>query len=265
MSRESRRGSGGSASSSRRSPAARVARITERKAAPEGLARFTIRKSESTGLALSSIPPDIALCSACLRELFDPRTGASATVPQLYRLRSEVHDRRRLPMTGKTPRCPPSLCAHCSASTKTLRPPFPRGAPPARLRAGPLIRTAEGDVATDEPIRCVSDALLSGRSSLSGAGRLSPGGRCHERPCGPTLRERKLREEKPFAVMVENIEAARALARTRRRMKRSSPPLRPRPAGEEIRGPPLSPSVAPGLQYRAFLPYTLCTGCSLRR
>ncbi len=53
-------------------PAARVTRLSTRRVRPEGFGDFLIRDSARGGTALSTIPPDIALCAACRRELSDP-------------------------------------------------------------------------------------------------------------------------------------------------------------------------------------------------
>ncbi|MGZ8431418.1 MAG: carbamoyltransferase HypF [Candidatus Deferrimicrobiaceae bacterium] len=245
-------------------PAARVARVTERKAAPEGLARFTIRKSESTGPALSTIPPDIALCPACLGELFDPKdrrygyaflncTGCGPRFTIVGRL---PYDRENTSMSAFP------LCPRCRREYEDPADRRFHAEPNACPACGPalFVRTANGgNFATDDPIGCVSDAILSGEIiALRGLGGFHLAADATNDQAVRTLRERKLREEKPFAVMVENVEAARALARIGKADEAIlSSPSAPVLLLERSGRSPLSPSVAPGLRYLGlFLPYT---------
>jgi hydrogenase maturation protein HypF len=244
-------------------PAARVARITERKAAPEGHLRFTIRKSESTGIALSTIPPDIALCPACLRELFDPKdrrygyaflncTGCGPRFTIVGRL---PYDRENTSMSAFP------LCALCRREYEDPSDRRFHAEPNACPACGPAlsVRTADGDAASDDPIGCVSGALLSGEIvAIRGLGGFHLAADATNDKAVRTLRERKLREEKPFAVMVENIGAARDLARIGKADEAIlSSPSAPVLLVERSGKSPLSPSVAPGLRYLGlFLPYT---------
>ena len=56
----------------REAPAlARVDAVTERAVPPRGESAFTIAESTATGRT-ALIPPDVATCDECVRELFDP-------------------------------------------------------------------------------------------------------------------------------------------------------------------------------------------------
>jgi hydrogenase maturation protein HypF len=245
-------------------PAARVARVTERKAAPEGLARFTIRKSEPTGLALSTIPPDIALCPACLRELFDPKDrrhaypfiNCTSCGPRFTIVGRLPYDRENTSMSA-FPLCPRCRREYEDPSDRRFH-----AEPNACPACGPSlsVRTADGgNLPTDDPIGCVSDALRSGEIvAIRGLGGFHLAADATNDQAVRTLRERKLREEKPFAVMVESIEAARALARIEKMDEAIlSSPSAPVLLVERSGRSPLSPSVAPGLRnVGLFLPYT---------
>jgi hydrogenase maturation protein HypF len=53
-------------------PAASIADIEVHPAAPVGLSDFTIRESKRRERPTARISPDLPVCDACLRELFDP-------------------------------------------------------------------------------------------------------------------------------------------------------------------------------------------------
>ena len=53
-------------------PAASIAEIEIRSAFPAGLREFTIRESQHQHRPTVRISPDLPVCDACLKELFDP-------------------------------------------------------------------------------------------------------------------------------------------------------------------------------------------------
>ena len=53
-------------------PAATIAEIEVQPAAPVGLSEFTIRESQRRERPTVRISPDLPVCDACLKELFDP-------------------------------------------------------------------------------------------------------------------------------------------------------------------------------------------------
>jgi len=85
--------------------------------APLGLHAFEIRPSDGTGKRTALILPDIATCSACLREIFDPAdrrylypfTNCTNCGPRFSILQSLPYDRPNTTMA----RFP--LCGACAA------------------------------------------------------------------------------------------------------------------------------------------------------
>ena len=85
-----------------------MTRLSVRKAAPTGVPGFTIRASRRDGIALSTIPPDIATCPACLRELADPAdrrhrypfTNCTNCGPRFTIVTSLPYDRERTSMAA---------------------------------------------------------------------------------------------------------------------------------------------------------------------
>jgi len=245
-------------------PAARVARITEKRVAREGFSGFAIEKSEQAGTALSTIPPDIALCPACLRELSDPNdrrfgypfincTGCGPRFTIVGRL---PYDRENTSMSVFP------LCARCRREYEDPGDRRFHAEPNACPDCGPSlsVATREGKpVATDDPVGCVSDALRSGKIvAVRGLGGFHLAADATNEEAVRRLRERKHREEKPFAVMVTDLAAARSLARLSKADEAIlSSPSAPVLLLETLGNARLAPSVAPGLaNLGLFLPYT---------
>ncbi|MBI5342701.1 MAG: carbamoyltransferase HypF [Deltaproteobacteria bacterium] len=245
-------------------PAARVARITEQRVAREGFSGFAIEKSEQSGTALSTIPPDIALCPACLRELSDPNdrrfgypfincTGCGPRFTIVGRL---PYDRENTSMSVFP------LCTRCRREYEDPGDRRFHAEPNACPDCGPSlsVATREGKpVATDDPVGCVSDALRSGKIvAVRGLGGFHLAADATNEEAVRKLRERKHREEKPFAVMVTDLAAARSLARLSKDDEAIlSSPSAPVLLVETLGNARLAPSVAPGLaNLGLFLPYT---------
>ncbi|HSL91214.1 MAG TPA: carbamoyltransferase HypF, partial [Candidatus Limnocylindrales bacterium] len=116
-----------------------------------------------------------------------------------------------------------------------------------------------GKVATDDPVGLTANALLAGEIvAIRGLGGFHLATDATNDRAVRALRERKFREEKPFAVMVRDLAAARSLARIGKPDEAIlSSPSAPVLLLEKARRSPLSPSVAPGLRtVGLFLPYT---------
>jgi hydrogenase maturation protein HypF len=245
-------------------PAARVTRLTVRKAPTAGVPGFTIRGSRSDGIALSTIPPDIATCPECLREHADPAdrrhrypfTNCTNCGPRFTIVTSLPYDRERTSMAAFP------MCAACR---KEYGDPLDRrfhAEPNACPACGPRlsVRGADGaPVETDDPVGTVTRAILAGAiAAVRGLGGFQLAADATNDAAVRTLRERKRREEKPFAVMfpdIGSVGAAVRLAAADEAILRSPQapvllaPSRPRS--------PLAPSVSMGLPTAGvFLPYT---------
>ena len=177
-------------------PLARVEAVTVESLHLRGEERFTIAPSRPSAGSAAAIPPDVATCDDCLRELFDPadrryrypflnctQCGPRFTIVRGGALRPA--DRRRWPAS----RCAPTA----AASTRT---PGDR-----RFHAEPIACPACGPQLS-MPLEEAVSLLAAARSSRSrgSAATTSPATR-RGRGRGRPAARRKRREEKPFALM----------------------------------------------------------------
>ena len=245
-------------------PAARVTRLSVRKTAPAGLPGFTIRASRRDGIALSTIPPDIATCPGCLRELADPAdrrhrypfTNCTNCGPRFTIVTSLPYDRERTSMAAFP------LCAACR---REYGDPLDRrfhAEPNACPACGPRLSVRDGDGATvdaDDPIGAVARAILAGSiAAIRGLGGFQLAVDATNDDAVRALRRRKRREEKPFAVMFRDVGSVRAAARIHAAdeaiLRSPRAPVLLAPARARS---PLAPSVSAGLPTAGvFLPYT---------
>ena len=234
--------------------AARVARVSEKRVAPEGFAGFTIEKSEHAGIALSTIPPDIALCPACLRELLsrDDRRRAYPFInctncgPRFTIVGRLPYDRENTSMAAFP------LCALCRREYEDPADRRFHAEPNACPECGPSLSVVSREgtpVATGDPVGRVAGALCAGEIvAIRGLGGFHLAADATNEETVHRLRERKHREEKPFAVMVKDLAAARSIARLSKTDEAilsspSAPILLLKTSGNTS----LAPSVAPGL------------------
>jgi len=245
-------------------PAARVTRLTARKARLTGVSGFTIRASRRDGIALSTIPPDIAACPECLRELADPAdhryrypfTNCTDCGPRFTIVTSLPYDRERTSMAAFP------ICAACRNEYEDPLDRRFHAEPNACPACGPrlYVRGADGaPVETDDPIGTATRAILAGSIvAVRGLGGFQLAADATNDAAVRTLRERKRREEKPFAVMFPDLGSVRAAVRIKAPDEAilRSPQAPVLLAAARARSS-LAPSVSMGLPTAGvFLPYT---------
>jgi hydrogenase maturation protein HypF len=180
---------------------------------PAGGAGFEIAKSQSSGDLLIGIPPDLATCADCARDIRDPAnrrhgyafTNCTCCGPRYTIVRELPYDRAQTSMSGF------KMCADCQAEYS-----FPAdrrfdAQPNACAVCGPELRLLNAE---SEPVPGVSDPLAAAVALLR-EGRVLAlkglGG--YHLCCDATntaaiqrLRDRKHRPTKPFAVMFSTLE-----------------------------------------------------------
>jgi len=241
--------------------AAQIAEIEIEPAPCEGLGAFTIRESERLGRPTVRVSPDLPICDECLAELFDPADRRFAYPyinctncgPRYSVIFALPYDRPNTTMR-KWP-----MDRYCS---NEYRDPANRRfhtQPVACPECGPSYFLLEGMATISDGAAAIARAaelLREGKIvAVKGIGGYHLA--CDARNAGATaaLRERKYRKEKPFAVMVRDLNAARELihvsAGTETLLVSAVRPIVLAPAKVELEG------VAPGNdELGVLLPYT---------
>lgn len=201
-------------------PLARIDSIGARRLPPTGERSFRIEHSRTDGDASVFISPDVATCDACLQELFDannrrfryPFINCTACGPRLTIVTGSPYDRERTTMASF------AMCAACRA--EYLNPADRRfhAEPIACAACGPHleIRNAAGGRLDAGPITAAARMIASGCIvAIKGLGGFHLACDAGNAAAVARLRHRKQRDDKPFAVMVQNLAAVRSLCDVR--------------------------------------------------
>ncbi len=179
---------------------------------------FEIRMSRREELRNTLISPDIAICDDCLHELLTPSDrryrypfiNCTNCGPRFTIIKDVPYDRDRTSM-GSFP-----MCEDCDREYHDIENRRYHAQPDACPVCGPHIfytdtegnPVAEGEAALHE----AQQALLEGKIvAVKGLGGVHLACRCDEASVVQTLRRRKQRDEKPFAVMCRDAACAREL------------------------------------------------------
>ena len=185
---------------------------------PVGFVSFEIRRSEGRGEKSVSVLPDVATCDDCLRELGDPGDrryrypflNCTNCGPRFTIVRALPYDRPNTTMKGFP------LCADCRAEYEEPRDRRFHAQPTACPACGPRLalwnRSGETLAEDDDALLGAARALLDGRVvAVKGLGGFHLCCDARNARAVASLRAGKVRREKPLALMVRNLAAARAL------------------------------------------------------
>ncbi|MGI8594785.1 MAG: carbamoyltransferase HypF [Solirubrobacteraceae bacterium] len=267
-------------------PLASVEGVVCEERPPERQRGFAIVESRRGGEPLALVSPDTATCGACLRELFDPAdrrfrypfVNCTDCGPRFTIVSDVPYDRPLTTMAGF------EMCAACRAEYEDPLDRRFHAEPNACPVCGPSVRldaraadalrdagSAEGggdaalshagsvQAGADAALLHAGEALLGGAIlAIKGIGGYHLACRADDEAAVAQLRARKHREDRPFALMAADLEAARVLvdlseAEERLLVGRERPiVLAPRrPAA------PVAPSVAPrSPDLGVMLPYS---------
>jgi hydrogenase maturation protein HypF len=203
-------------------PLAVLERITRRQIEPRGRGAFAIVSSERAGEPSALVSPDSATCADCLTELFDPgdRRFRYAFIncthcgPRFTIVRGVPYDRPQTTMAGF------EMCERCRSEYEDPGDRRFHAQPNACPGCGPsvVLVDREGQSielgAARDPVQAAAAALLEGQIvAVKGIGGFHLACRADDQQAVARLRGRKHREDKPFALMVPDLEAARRLVR----------------------------------------------------
>jgi hydrogenase maturation protein HypF len=195
-------------------PLARIESFDVKYLEPLGYSTFEIRKSEEAQEKFVLISPDVATCDQCLSELFSlenfryqyPFTNCTLCGPRFTIIKDIPYDRH------KTTMAPFVMCPVCQ---KEYDDPSDRrfhAQPNACAACGPSLRLEDknGKEISGDPIDETLNLLAMGRIvAIKGIGGFHLAGDAKNQDAISSLRSRKFREDKPFAVMCQNIDAVK--------------------------------------------------------
>lgn len=235
---------------------------------PSGFTTFEILHSEAIPNAFQPISPDVAICADCLRELFDPRDrryrypfiNCTNCGPRFTIIQDIPYDRPKTTMS-RFPMCPD--CAREYADPRDRR--F-HAQPVACPNCGPRVwlEHLHGDnierIADDEAaILGTRDLLMQGRiAAVKGLGGFHLACDATNSTAVTELRRRKLRVDKPFALMMLDLTVVEQHCfadKAERELLES--PARPIVLLRRRPGSTIAREVAPGQEWvGVMLPYT---------
>ncbi len=197
-------------------PASRVEHVSQRIASPTDARDFRIRESDDDASADVFVLPDLATCDDCRRELFDPadrRFGyafSSCTYcgPRLTIVDDVPYDRARTAMARF------EMCGACRREYEDVGDRRFHAEPIACAECGPRLTLRDrawAEVASRDPIFDAATRLFAGEiGAIKGLGGYHLACVATSDTAVATLRARKHRDDKPFAVMVADVAAAAA-------------------------------------------------------
>jgi hydrogenase maturation protein HypF len=197
-------------------PLARIDSLLVTERAPNGFNRFEIRSSRAVVGAFQPISPDVTICNDCLRELFDPADrrfrypfiNCTNCGPRFTIIRDIPYD-RPLTTMAEFP-----MCGNCAGE---YHDPLDRrfhAQPVACPKCGPQVwlETPAGEAAftREAAIEATRRRLQTGGiMAVKGLGGFHLACDATDPAAVAELRRRKLRVDKPFAVMLTDIAAVR--------------------------------------------------------
>jgi hydrogenase maturation protein HypF len=250
---------------------------------PVGYQQFEIRPSQAEGEKTALVLPDIAICSDCLAEIFDPAdrrygypfTNCTNCGPRFSIIEALPYDRANTTMRRF------AMCEECREEYGDPSNRRFHAEPNACPRCGPQLelRDGRGNVLAcrEEALERAVEAVRRGKIvALKGLGGFHLVVDARDDEAVAALRQRKGRAEKPFAVMYPSLETVEAICEVddlERRLLCSpeSPIVLLRRRGKKPGDPgreefSLASSVAPRNPYLGvMLPYTPLHHLFMRR
>jgi hydrogenase maturation protein HypF len=247
-------------------PLARIAAIdVQAGLAPTPAHGFHIVDSRAAGAPAVAVPVDVAMCDDCAAELADPDdrryhypfVNCTNCGPRYTIILSVPYDRAATTM-ARFPMCDDCRKEYEDPANRRFHAEpvaCPVCGPQLRLlAAGGAVRAVRG-AALDQ---AVADLVAGRLIAVKGLGGYHLAVDAGQPAAVSELRRRKARDDKPFAVMVADLDQARALCRLTPEAEAALTSVR-RPIVLAARrgASPLAPGVAPGLpELGLMLPYT---------
>ena len=194
--------------------AARITKVIVQEVVPEGLTDFQILVSRRESTPSVRISPDLCVCDECLREIRDPADrrnhypyiNCTNCGPRYSIINRLPYDRPGTTMADW------KMCSSCQHEYDNPLDRRHHAQPTACESCGPGYRLIEGHSQTDgseRAIRRAAELLTSGSIvAVKGLGGYHLACDANNLTAIAALRERKFRKERPFALLVRNLEQA---------------------------------------------------------
>lgn len=177
---------------------------------------FEILQSKTEAQRNTLISPDIGICDDCLRELRDPADrryrypfiNCTNCGPRFTIIKDVPYDRAKTSMSAFP------MCPDCDREYHDIENRRYHAQPDCCPDCGPHVfyLDAEGKPVPGDAIELARAALKAGKIvAIKGLGGIHLACRCDEPEIVRTLRRRKQRDEKPFAVMCRDVDCVRKI------------------------------------------------------
>ena len=259
-------------------PMSRIERVTATTLSPKGARGFTILHSHTASDAHTLVSPDVAICDECLQELLDPNNrryrypfiNCTNCGPRYTIIRDLPYDRPLTTMadfhlcpacqreyddpTNRRFHAQPNACPHCGPQLE-FRWLCKRLTSPLARRFTPTVAASMGETALQ-----VTQQLLAhgGIVGIKGIGGYHLACDATNDNAVTTLRQRKARGDKPFAIMARDLGSVLQIAHANAaEIALLASPERPIVLLKKRTNNRLSSQIAPGNPYiGVMLPYS---------
>jgi len=196
-------------------PLAHIENVTIEYHPPRGYKNFEIRQSQAQEGKYQLISPDVATCQACLGELLNPEdrryrypfTNCTNCGPRFTIIEDMPYDRPKTTMRYF------QMCPQCQAEYDNPLDRRFHAQPNACPKCGPQVELVDNRgnrVTESNPIAVASQLLNEGKIiAIKGLGGFLLACDATNDTAVKTLRQRKKRSSKPFAIMVTDIDEAK--------------------------------------------------------
>lgn len=194
---------------------------------------FRIEQSQAFAHKHALIAPDVGICADCLRELLDPADrryrypfiNCTNCGPRFTIIKDVPYDRCNTTMAAFP------MCASCAGEYRDIQNRRYHAQPDCCPVCGPhaFFLDADGAPFTGDAVETARAFVKTGRIiAVKGLGGIHLACDAHDEAAVRTLRARKQRDERPFALMCRDIAAAGALCKmTEEEKERLASPARP--------------------------------------
>lgn len=183
---------------------------------PAGFNKFEIRESSDAGIKTALVLPDIATCDDCLHDIFDPEnrrylypfTNCTNCGPRFTIIRSLPYDRKNTTMSEF------NMCAVCYSEYTNPSDRRFHAEPTACPECGPRVELTDESgksiTTKHEAVKQAAELLKNGKIiALKGIGGYQLLADAGNSVVIQELRNRKRRNEKPFALMFPDIDSVK--------------------------------------------------------